>query len=128
MIIFVYGTVISNETQWHIEPMTYYESSKPSNEFVLYKDSDIAPEYASYTCRNPNVTQEMEDKHTENEGLRTGNCFKTKIAVLADYSMYTDPAHSGVDNVINHVIAVLNNAEIHYDYNGTVNFDDGLNF
>ncbi len=125
---FVYGTVISNETQWHIEPMTYYESSKPSNEFVLYKDSDIAPEYASHTCRNPNVTQEAEDKHTENEGLRTGDCFKTKIAVLADYSMYTDPAHSGVDNVINHVIAVLNNAEIHYDYNGTVNFDDGLNF
>lgn len=125
---FTYGFFKLEEESWYIEPLRYFDSTAKMNTSILYKADDVKAEYASYNCRHEDtdVLPMHEDPYGGNRV--TGDCFKTKMAVLADYSMYIDPAHSGIENVVNHVVGVLNNVENNYELNGSTNFNDGLNF
>lgn len=125
---FIYGNISINNEVWYIEPLRYFDHTAPSNVSIIYKSNDIKSEFASYTCHHSDDAPTIREDRIEIDSRSLAECYKTKIAILADYSMFIDPAHAGIDNVVNHVVGVLNNVEGNYEYNGNFNFDDGLNF
>ncbi len=124
---FMYGLIKDEENEYFIEPLKYYQNDSKNNTFVLYNTKDINPKHQSKNCFRPNFEPQKLDKEAHGN-TRLGNCYKVKLAILADYLMYTDPAHSGLDAVINHLVGVMNNVQSNYEYNGSTNFDDGINF
>ncbi|MBK8667985.1 MAG: T9SS type A sorting domain-containing protein [Saprospiraceae bacterium] len=126
---FMYAFIQDEGKSYFIEPLKYYDFNAAPGKFVCYKPEDIKANHKSKPCFRPPAAFDEHIKVSEpDHSGRTGLCYKAKMAILADYLMYIDPAHSGLDAVIDHVVAVLNNVHANYDYNGTINFDDGINF
>ncbi|MBK8519217.1 MAG: PKD domain-containing protein [Saprospiraceae bacterium] len=124
---FVYGLVNDGGMEYYIEPLRYYDSESSLDQVVIYRATDLKNGSNHYDCPRP--SSYLQHKDSEENGLRiNGACYKAKLAVLADYSMYVDPAHSGADAVIDHIIGVINNSQSDFQYNGSVNFNDGINF
>lgn len=125
---FLYANIKDQNTEYFIEPLKYYDHSSRSGKFVFYSSKDINSKNKSKKCFRPDVADA--ELHRENpDGARMlGECYKVKLALLADYSMYNDPTHLGLDAVVDHVIGVMNNVQANYEYNGSVNFNDGVNY
>lgn len=124
---FVYGNFTYNDESYFIEPLGYYAKQGQKDEFIIYKESNVKQAKKTKKCFRPDLNEDKVVHHITNSS-RTGLCYKVNLAMLADYSMYIDPAHSGVNAVVNHLVGVINNVEDNYIYNGSVNFTDGLNF
>ena len=125
---FMYGLIRNDSEELFIEPMKYFTRSANKNAFVIYDTKSILPEHKSKPCFRPKSVDQAVHANHDDVQSRTGACYTVKLALLADYSMYTDPAHSGLDAVIDHVVGVMNNVQTNYEYNGTINFDDGINY
>lgn len=122
---FMYAYIRDGKEEYFIEPLKYFDHAAQSGQFVLYNSKDIMPAHRSKQCFRPNIVGE--EAHPEvSHGARTGQCYRVQLAIFADYSMYTDPSHAGLDAVIDHLIAVMNNVQVNYEYNGSTNFDDGV--
>lgn len=124
---FMYGLIRDGDEEYYIEPLHYFEHSARPGKFVFYNSKDIAPDHSSTRCFRPDEPSDH-ISHDNHDAGRTGNCYKIKLSFVSDYLMYIDPAHPGLDANINHVIGVLNNVHINYEYNPGVNFDDGVNY
>jgi hypothetical protein len=125
---FMYASINDNGHEYFIEPLTYYDhQSAPSDQFVIYDAQSLKPAHKEKKCFRPDIIQEhVPERGT---GSRTaGNCYEVNLAIMADYSMYSDPSHAGLDAVIDHLVAVMNNVQANYEYNGTTNFNDGILF
>lgn len=123
---FIYGVINDEGEEMFIEPLKYFDHNSRSDHYVLYKTSDVTLSHNSYYCNKK--PHELHRFDPAIETTQFGACYKTRLAILADYSMVTDPAHPGVDAVIDHVVAVMNNVQSNFEYNGTTNFNDGINF
>lgn len=124
---FMYGYIRDGEEEYYIEPLKYFDHAAPLGQFVVYNNKDILPAHRSKQCFRPNMIGDA--IHAEqNQGSRTGQCYRVQLAIFADYSMYTDPSHAGLDAVLDHLVAVMNNVQVNYEYNGTTNFDDGVTY
>jgi PKD repeat protein len=122
---FMYAYIRDGKEEYFIEPLKYFDHAAQTGQFVLYNSKDIMPAHRSKQCFRPNIVGE--EAHPEvSHGARTGQCYRVQLAIFADYSMYTDPSHAGLDAVIDHLIAVMNNVQVNYEYNGSTNFDDGV--
>lgn len=124
---FLSAYILDEGKNFFIEPMSYYVSSDDSARFVFYNSEDLTPKHTSRACFRP-PTSFDNSSDVSRPQLRTGDCFKLKLAVMSDYWMYIDPAHPGIEGVVNHIVAVMNNVESNYEYNGNQNFDNGINF
>ncbi|HLO52809.1 MAG TPA: M12 family metallo-peptidase [Saprospiraceae bacterium] len=125
---FFYGVINSEGEEYFIEPLQYYIDGSRKDQFIIYKAEDVTEKHNSHTCFRPNEQIIHHDnEHTDGSRL-AGACYKAKLAILADYLMFSDPDHSGLDAVIDHLVGVMNNVQAHYEYNGTTNFNDGINF
>lgn len=125
---FLYANIKNEEKEYFIEPLKYYDHSSRAGKFVFYNTQDLNPKHKSKKCFRPDLKDtELHREHPD--GLRmVGDCYKVKLALLADYSMFNDPSHLGLDAVIDHVIGVMNNVQANYEYNGSVNFTNGVNY
>ncbi|MBP6445448.1 MAG: T9SS type A sorting domain-containing protein [Saprospiraceae bacterium] len=125
---FLYANIKDERTEYFIEPMKYYDKTTRKGSFVMYNKADIKPKHKSKQCFKPNINEHEVLNHEQNGTRMAGECYKVKLALLADYSMYTDASHSGLDAVIDHVVGVMNNVQANYEYNGSVNFTNGVNY
>lgn len=125
---FFYANIKDRNEEYFIEPLKYYDHKSRPGKFVLYNTNDIQPKHKSKKCFRPDINDADIHRSEENGTRFTGQCYKVKLALLADYSMYNDPSHLGLDAVIDHVIAVMNNVEANYEYNGSINFTNGINY
>jgi PKD repeat protein len=123
---FMYGLINSEGEEIYIEPLKYFIPGSRSDQFMVYHTHDVKKGHDVYHCFRP--AQKKQTETMEREELLAGACYKVKLAMLADYSMFIDPAHPGVDAVIDHVVAVMNNVQSNFEYNGSTNFNDGVNF
>lgn len=124
---FLYGSVVSGDDEYFIEPLKYYDQSQEEDVFIFYHKRDVAQSKKVKQCFRPIEIQEEFDRDTKIWN-RTGLCYRTNLAMFADYSMFIDPSHSGVQAVVNHIVGVINNVEDNFEYNGNINFNDGVNF
>ena len=124
---FMYGMIVTDNEEIFIEPLKYYDKNATLGQFVIYSSEEVTEEHNKHECFRTNDEQGINEREISDNRF-VGNCYKAKLAILADYSMYIDPAHAGLDAVIDHVVAVMNNVETHYVINGSNNFDDGINF
>lgn len=125
---FFYGMIISEGEEYYIEPLKYYIDGSQNDQFVVYKAKDVNRKYNKHTCFRPNEPITHAEHLDINDSRFSGSCYKAKLAILADYMMYLDPDHPGVDAVVDHIVGVMNNVQAHYEYNGATNFNDGVNF
>ena len=123
---FMYGLINSEGKELYIEPLKYFVPNSRSDQFIAYYANDVKAGHDVYHCFRPDQKEGTET--TESDFSQIGACYKVKLAFLADYSMFIDAAHPGVDAVINHVVAVMNNVQSNFEYNGNTNFNDGINF
>ena len=123
---FMYGLINDEGKELYIEPLKYFIPDSRSDQFIVYHPKAVKAGHDVYHCFRPDLQKKSETP--EADMLLIGACYKVKLAMLADYSMYTDPAHPGVDAVIDHVVAVMNNVQSNFEYNGNTNFNDGINF
>lgn len=123
---FLYGVINDEGEELFIEPLKYFEPNSRSDHFVTYRAMHIKEKHNSHHCNRPG--NELHHLNPAMETAQFGACYKARLAILADYSMYTDPAHPGIDAVIDHVIAVMNNVQSNFNYDGNTNFNDGINF
>ena len=125
---FLYANIKNEDKEYFIEPLQYYDHSSRAGKFVFYSTRDINPKHKNKKCFRPDFT-DTEIQRENAEGLRmTGQCYKVKLAVLADYAMFIDAAHAGLDAVIAHIVGVMNNVQANYVYNASVNFTNGINY
>ncbi|MBK9737060.1 MAG: T9SS type A sorting domain-containing protein [Saprospiraceae bacterium] len=124
---FMYGMISSEGDTYYIEPLKYYVNNSREDQFIIYNSKHIKDEHKYHTCSRPTEDAAQIDR-IDNGTRISGACYKAKLAVFADYLMYTDVAHPGVDAVIDHIVAVINNVQANYVYNGNANFNDGINF
>jgi PKD repeat protein len=125
---FLYGNIHHHNEDYFIEPMHYYDLNARYDSYLLYNTNAVKDGHNKFQCFLPEI---MEESHSKDEtyGVRAmGSCYKAKLAILADYSMVTDPVHPGVTAVINLIAGVLNNVQSNFEYNGATNFTDGINF
>ncbi|MGB4961255.1 MAG: M12 family metallo-peptidase, partial [Saprospiraceae bacterium] len=108
------------------EPLKYYNQWADNDEVIVYQAKDVKKASAQRTCFRPNT--ERSTSTLSPDARSAGDCYKAKLAILADYAMYIDPAHSGVAAVVNHIVGVMNNVGLDFQYNGGVNFGDGISF
>lgn len=125
---FLYGLVEIEGTTFYIEPISYFGIKNNDNLYVIYDSKEIYEEHNHFTCRHLENIQESVALEPSEEFLSNGDCYKIKLAIAADYSMFADPAHPGVNNLTNHIIGVMNNVQDNYEFNGNTNFSNGINF
>lgn len=123
---FMYGLINDEGKELYIEPLKYYMPDSRSDQFIVYHPKAVKAGHNVFHCFRPDLQKKAETP--EADILLIGACYKVKLAMLADYSMFIDPAHPGVDAVIDHVVAVMNNVQSNFEYNGNTNFNDGINF
>jgi PKD repeat protein len=125
---FMYGTIKSEKDEYFIEPVQYFEKGIENNsKIVVYNSKNLSNQHSNYHChRQDEIESRIETK--QNGSRSDGQCFKVSYSILADYSMVIDPAHPGVNNVISHIVAVMNNMQGLYAYDGNNNFTNGINF
>jgi PKD repeat protein len=124
---FVYGNMITASNEYFIEPLQYFTQAENNHQFVIYNKKDVLKNHQQKQCFRPVIAQDTHIKESQS-GQRNGECYRAKLAILADYSMYVDAAHSGVQALVNHLVGVVNNVEDNYEYNGNINFTDGVTF
>jgi len=125
---FFYANIKDGENEFFIEPLKYFDTSARNGSFVLYEKRDIAPKHKSKKCFRPDFEAIDPVRVEPTSDRMQGDCYKVKLALLADYFMYTDPTHPGLDAVIDHIVGVMNNVQPNYEYNGSINFNDGINY
>ncbi|MFZ1751553.1 MAG: M12 family metallo-peptidase, partial [Saprospiraceae bacterium] len=123
---FIYGVIRSAKEEMYIEPLKYYNQWADNDEVIVYQAKDVKKASVQRTCFRPNT--ERSTSTLSPDARSAGDCYKAKLAILADYAMYIDPAHSGVAAVVNHIVGVMNNVGLDFQYNGGVNFGDGISF
>ena len=125
---YLYGMVIDEEETYYFEPIRNYDGTSVTTKIVLYNERDVSKANASYTCNHDDEPLRTDVEENIIESRFNGICYKAKIAVLADYAMYIDPAHAGIEALINHLVGVINNVQSNYEFNGNTNFSNGVNF
>ncbi len=123
---FFYALIKTGDTEYFIEPLRYFDKSKDGSSFVVYQSNHIKDSHASFTCDKSDFIHENETQESQVGNRSAGDCYKMKMALMADYSMFIDAAHPGIDAVIDHMVGVMNNVQSNYIYNGSTNFNDGL--
>lgn len=125
---FIYGTIKDENEDYFIEPLHYFETNNTiKDKFILYNAKSISNHHAHYHCHR------QEEEYSRLNALssasrNSGQCYKVQYSVLADYSMFLDPAHPGTHNVISHITAVMNNVQGLYEYTENNNFTNGILF
>ncbi len=122
---FLYGYINSEGEEFYFEPLRYYVPACKTDQFILYKPQDVLENH-EYHCFHDSSKEENDG--TSAVSPQSGACYLAKLAVLADYAMFNDPAHPGINGVINHIVGVINNVQSNFTYNNTSNFNDGVNF
>ena len=56
-----------------------------------------------------------------------GDCYEVRLGIASDYSLYQAEG-STIQGVINYVVSIMADVALNYEYNGSVNFNDGLEF
>lgn len=124
---FIYAVIHDRGKEYFIEPLKYYDAQAKANQCIFFSNEHVSSKHRQKACFRPHV--EIEERIDEASVNRSaGLCYTAKLAVLADYSMVIDPAHLGVEAVIDHIVGVINNVQGNYEYNGTTNFNDGIQF
>ena len=125
---FLYAYINDGKEEYFVEPLRYYDHAARDGNYVFYGAKSVREEFASAQCHHEGESDRSVGNDIPDDNRLTGACYKTRVAFLADYLMYADPAHPGLDAVTDHVVGVINNTQSHYEYNGSINFDDGVNF
>ena len=126
---FVYGFVRTGRHEYYIEPAGRFQTHLNDNDFIIYDSHDVKGNEATCAVNETHERQENLGKNSTGNSAKpvVGNCYELELAIAADYSYFVDRGAS-IAAVEAYTIGVMNNVQTNYEYSGSVNFDDGVEF
>ncbi len=128
---FISGYIQTKKRTMFIEPASDLDQRIPEGHYALYDVSDIK-NTGDVKCHATDA--ELERRRIGNpEELPSGqqrgpdDCFTVELAVYADYDYFLDEG-STIGDATNQIIAVMNTVAPEYEYNGSNNFESGVEF
>jgi len=128
---FISGYIQTKKKTIFIEPASDLDATVPEGHYALY---DVASINNTGDVKCHATDAELERRRIGNsEELPSSqqrgpdDCYTVELAVYADYDYYLDEG-STVGDVTNQVIAVMNTVAPEYEYNGSNNFESGVEF
>ena len=106
---FLYGFFTKEDETYYIEPLWYYASDAPKNQFVVYNEKDVVPiggkcGVTETIKRGSSITKTVDSPEAD--------CYQVDIAIASDFLMFQD--YGTVADVENHNLGVLNNVQGNY--------------
>lgn len=112
---FIYGFVTQNGEKYFIQPLVDFLPKVSKDYFIVYPETAVI-ENDIHTCAAFEIEQEADkilNKPNNDHLEKSAHCDELELAFAADYSMVTDKG--SVENVNNHLIAILNAVQPSYD-------------
>lgn len=121
---FMYGFMETADDTYYFEPARYFTNNPSDNDIILYTEHALkTPGHATCGTHSSGHNEALAQPSSIKSA---GQCFINDLAIATDYTMYIDPAHNSVTQLLNHTLGVSNNVSANYELNGSNNFSDGL--
>ncbi len=121
---FLYGLVETRSGKIYFEPLSTFDKTAKSNQYIVYKAEDAIPFEGNFcaAAEHDHRTEEVRFKAEEknNSGFRAGECLQVDLAIANDHLVYNDRG----SNVANWNAGVT--ANVNTDYDDA--FDDEIRF
>lgn len=125
---FIYGYFKEGDETYFIEPLWYYVTGQPKDQFIVYATSDVKPD-TQHKCGAQEMATKMENlnpeehlEHKDDLAEKMMACKEIELAIASDLSMFN--FHGSAAGVNAFTFGVINNVQTNYDDE----FNDELHF